>query len=150
MKINDKPRKKIECMPVIFSNLQSNNVSLYESIKCYVVFFISLFYFKYCDFMSFNKKELVSKSFCVSNISRYPSRQIYITDSFPKGGVRYYSSFTLRSDSKLNLKDIKQSDLDNKNKSTSLRETRRNLNSPESRPYLDLYKGRGKPLPTPI
>ena len=134
-------------MPVIFSNLQSNNVSLYESIKCYVVFFISLFYFKCCDFMSFNKKELVSKSFCVSNISRYPSRQIYITDSFPyyKGGVRYYSSFTLRSDSKLNLKDIKQSDLDNKNKSS-----RRNLNSPESRPYLDLYKGRGKPLPTPI
>jgi len=128
-------------MPVTFELLQLNIVSLYESIKCNVIIFIYLFYYKYCDFLSFNKKELVSESSYISNVSRGPSRKRGIIGQ----GKRYYSTSALRSDSKLDLKDTKQPNLRNKNKSRAPRR-RKNLSSPESRPYPDLYKGRGIPI----
>ena len=129
-------------MPVTLELLQLNIVSLYESIKCYVIakFFTHLFYYKYCGFLSFNKKELVSQSSYRSNVSRDPSRKRGIIGQ----NKRYYSTSALRSDSELDLKETKQPNLSNKIKSP-----RKNLSSPESRPYPDLYKGRGIPINAP-
>lgn len=126
-------------MPVSLELLQLNIVSAYVIIKCYVIFFIHL-YHKCCDFLSFNKKELVSKSSYISIVSRDPLRKRGTIGQ----GKRYYSTSALRSDSELDLKDTKQPNLRNKNKSP-----RKNLSSPESRPYPDLYKGRGIPINAP-
>ena len=128
-------------MPVIFNILRLNIVSLCVGIKCYVVFFIDFFYFIYYYFFSFIKEELGFQSFYISNISRGLSRQRGIIDK----GKRCFSSSALRSNSKINLNKDKQQDSPNKKKSS-----RKNLSSPESRSYLDLYKGRGKPKSTPV
>ena len=133
--------EKNEGVPVIFNILQSNIVSLYGSIKCYVIFFIHLFYFMYYYFLSFIKEELGFKAFYISNISRGLSRQRGIIDK----GKRCYSSSALRSNSKINFNKDKRLDSHNEKKYS-----RKNLSSPESRSYIDLYKGRGKPKSTPV
>ena len=139
--INKKKPKKNEGVPVIFNTLELNIVSLYENIKCYVIFFIHLFYFMYYYFLSFIKEELGFKAFYISNISRGLSRQRGIIDK----GKRCYSSSALRSNSKINFNKDKRLDSHNEKKYS-----RKNLSSPESRSYIDLYKGRGKPKSTPV
>jgi len=108
-------------------------VSLYGSIKRHVIFF-NIFYKKYCDLRGSNNNKLVTKPSYISNISRGPTGLIGIT------GKRYYSSSKNSEPSAFGEQGSNQSDSHNKNKSSA---NRKNLSSPESRPYPDLYKGRG-------
>ena len=81
-------KTKNEGVPVIFNTLQSSIVSLYEGIKCYVIFFVHLFYFMYYDFMSFNKEELFSQAFYISNIYRN-----YRKNKISKSLLKLFSRF---------------------------------------------------------
>ena len=112
-------------MPVIFVKLEFNYNNLYESIKCYVIIFWYLFFiFGIMNFLvRYVEKEAVYRPLVLRSKPLVPGR-------------RYYCSKATNSD----LKDISKS----KKKSY-----RNNLGSPESRPYADLYKGRGIPKNEP-
>jgi len=123
-------------MPVIFIKSQLQVVSFYVNIKCYVIFFIYHFYCIYYDLLSFNQRKLVSQLSPRQNTTRgkLATGQMDIVR-----GIRCYSSSS--QESELDLKTTKRQ---SKNISR-----RKNLSSPESRPYAGLYKGRGIPKDVP-
>lgn len=118
-------------MPVIFIKLQLQVVSFYVNIKCYVIFFIYYFYCIYYDLLSLNQRKLVSQ------ISPRQNTTIGILATGQMNVVRGIRCYSSSQKSKLDLKTTKRQ---SKNISS-----RKNLSSPESRPYADLYKGRGIP-----
>jgi len=119
-------------------------ISFYGSIKCYVIFCVYFFHFRYYNFSSFNK-ELVSEGPLSSmyNISVGSLRQRDIS-----GGLkRYYNTSARLADKGYKL-DLKKSE--KKKISLVPVRNRKNFSSPESRPYADLYKGIGIPKNEPM
>lgn len=124
-------------MPVIFINWQLDIVNFYKNIKRYVIFFIYLFYCIYYNLLSFNQRKLVSQ---LSNRRSITWGKLTATGQMDTvRGKRCYISSSQKPG--INLKTTKGQP---KNKSP-----RKNLSSPESRPYADLYKGRGVPQNVP-
>lgn len=127
-------------MPVIFIEPQPQVVSFYVNIKCYVIFFICHFYCIYYDLLYYNQRKLVYQLSPRQNTTRgkLATGQMDIVR-----GIRCYSSSS--QESELDLKTTKrQSQI-----ISPSRKQRKNLGSPESRPYADLYKGRGIPNDVP-
>jgi hypothetical protein len=120
-------------MPVIFVKIKFNIIYLNKDIKCFVILFSNFFfilvvnvYLAYFGVSSFYQPCLLVLKSKFNNSKIITSNSITVR--------RYYSTYI----KKAGLKDILEK-----------KSYRKTLSSPESRPYVNLYKGRGVPKNEP-